>query len=51
MTAIVLVVASTMIMSAVSLALGFLHGEALPALDFSWDTYRKPWPPHLPLTL
>jgi hypothetical protein len=51
MTAIVLVVASTLIMSVVSLAIGFLHGDDLPAPDFSWDAYQKPWPPRWPLRL
>jgi hypothetical protein len=50
-TAIVLVVASSMIMSAVSLTIGFLREEDLPAPDFWWDAYRKPWPPRRPVRL
>jgi hypothetical protein len=51
MIAILLVIASTVIVCAVSLAIGFLREEVLPAPDFSSDAYQKPWPPRRPLRL
>jgi hypothetical protein len=48
---IVLVVASTMIMTVVSLAIGILREEETPELDSLVDEYRKPWPPRWPLRL
>jgi hypothetical protein len=51
MVAIVLLVASTMIMSGVSLAIGFVHGEDLSGPDLGLDAHEKPWPPRWPLRL
>jgi hypothetical protein len=42
MVAIVFVVASTVIMSAVSLAIGILRGEDPPDPDFLLDAQKKP---------
>jgi hypothetical protein len=51
MIAILSVVASIVIMCPVSLAIGFLHEELLPAPAFSSDAYQKPWPPRRLLRL
>jgi hypothetical protein len=51
MVAIVLVVASTMMMSAVSLAIGFVHGESLPEPTLPLAAHVKPWPPRWALQL
>ncbi len=42
MVAIVLIVVSTVIMTAVSLAIGILRGEDAPQLDFPMDAHGKP---------
>jgi hypothetical protein len=48
MAAIVLVIASTMIMCAVSLAIGILRERDPSQPDFPLDAHGKPWdrPPH-----